>query len=76
LYATIVKPDSRLGTYHLTANRPEGPFMFSNGTSVFFNQPKKEREETKPVVADIDGDPFVDKACKPPYSGAVEKQPN
>jgi hypothetical protein len=50
--------------------------MFSNGTSVFFNQPKKEREETKPVVADIDGDPFVDKACKPPYSGAVEKQPN
>jgi hypothetical protein len=60
LYATIVKPDARLGTYHLTANRPEGPFKFSNGSGIFFNQPEKESEETKPVVADIDGDPFVD----------------
>jgi hypothetical protein len=60
LYATIVKPDARLGTYHLTAKSPEGPFKFSNGTGVFFNEPEKEKEETKPVVADIDGDPFVD----------------
>lgn len=60
LYATIVKPDARLGTYLLTAKRPEGPFTFSNGTGIFFNEPEKEKNETKPVVADIDGDPFVD----------------
>ncbi|MFV8325315.1 family 43 glycosylhydrolase [Flavobacterium sp. ZS1P14] len=60
LYATIVKPDAKLGTYHLTAKSPEGPFKFSNGTGVFFNEPEKEKEESKPVVADIDGDPFVD----------------
>ncbi|HEX8024277.1 family 43 glycosylhydrolase [Mucilaginibacter sp.] len=60
LYATIVKPDGKTGTYHLTASQPEGPFKFSNGSGVFFNQPEKENEETKPVVGDIDGDPFVD----------------
>lgn len=60
LYATIVKPDARLGTYHLIANSPEGPFKFSNGKGVFFNEPENEKDETKPVVADIDGDPFVD----------------
>lgn len=60
LYATIVKPDNKLGTYHLTSKNPEGPFQFSNGTGVYFNEPEKEKEETKPVVADIDGDPFVD----------------
>ncbi len=60
LYATIVKPDARLGTYHLTSESPEGPFKFSNGTGVFFNEPEKEKEESKAVVADIDGDPFVD----------------
>ena len=60
LFATIVKPDGKPGTYHLTASNPEGPFKFSNGSGVFFNQPEKEKEEAKPVAPDIDGDPFVD----------------
>lgn len=60
LYATIVKPDNKLGTYHLTSKSPEGPFEFTNGKGIFFNEPEKEKEETTPVVADIDGDPFVD----------------
>lgn len=60
LYATIVKPDNKLGTYHLTSKSPEGPFEFTNGKGIFFNEPEKEKEETKAVVADIDGDPFVD----------------
>jgi hypothetical protein len=60
LYSTILKPDNKLGTYHLTSKRPEGPFQFSNGKGIFFNEPEKEKEETKPVFADIDGDPFVD----------------
>ncbi|TRX11271.1 family 43 glycosylhydrolase [Flavobacterium gawalongense] len=60
LYPTILKPDNKLGTYHLTSKSPEGPFQFSNGKGIFFNEPEKEKEETKPVFADIDGDPFVD----------------
>ena len=60
LFATIVKPDGKAGSYHLTANKPEGPFKFGNGTGVFFNEPEKEKEEAKPVARDIDGDPFVD----------------
>ncbi|MBA0883887.1 family 43 glycosylhydrolase [Flavobacterium undicola] len=60
LYPTILKPDNKLGTYHLTSKSPEGPFEFSNGKGIFFNEPEKEKEETQPVFADIDGDPFVD----------------
>ena len=60
LYPTLLKPDNKLGTYHLTSKSPEGPFQFSNGKGIFFNEPEKEKEETKPVFADIDGDPFVD----------------
>lgn len=60
LYPTVLKPDNKLGTYHLTSKSPEGPFQFSNGKGIFFNEPEKEKEETKPVFADIDGDPFVD----------------
>lgn len=60
LYATIVKPDEELGTYVLKADRPEGPFRFTNGTGVYFNEPAKAAEETKPLIGDIDGDPFVD----------------
>jgi hypothetical protein len=60
LFATIVKPDGKAGSYHLTANKPEGPFKFGNGTGVFFNEPEKEKKEAKPVARDIDGDPFVD----------------
>jgi hypothetical protein len=60
LYVTIVKPDEQLGTYVLTAERPEGPFRFTNGTGLFFNEPAKAAGETKPLIDDIDGDPFVD----------------
>jgi len=60
LYATIVKPDEELGTYVLVADKPEGPFRFTNGTGVYFNEPAKAATETKPLINDIDGDPFVD----------------
>jgi beta-xylosidase len=60
LYVTIVKPDESLGTYALTANKPEGPFTFANGKSVYFNQPDSVQYEAKPVAPDIDGDPFID----------------
>ena len=60
LYATIVKPDEQVGTYLLIADKPEGPYRFSNGTGIYFNQPEKAAEEAKPVAPDIDGAPFVD----------------
>lgn len=60
LYATIVKPDEQLGTYVLVGDRPEGPFRFTNGTGVYFNEPAMAAQETKPLIDDIDGDSFVD----------------
>jgi hypothetical protein len=60
MFATIVKPDGQVGTYLLAAAIPEGPFHFTNGTGVYFNEPEKAGQETKPVANDIDGDPFVD----------------
>jgi hypothetical protein len=60
LFVTIVKPDESLGTYALTSFKPEGPFNFTNGKGVYFNQPDSIPYEAKPVAPDIDGDPFVD----------------
>lgn len=60
LFATIVKPNDQLGTYLLIADKPEGPFKFTNGTGVYFNYPDKAGQEARPVAPDIDGDPFVD----------------
>jgi len=60
LYVTIVKPDDQLGTYVLKADQPEGPFKFTNGTGIYFNDPINAATETKPLLDDIDGDPFVD----------------
>lgn len=60
LFPTIVKPDESMGTYVMAADRPEGPFRFTNGQGLFFGQPQKASEETKPLIDDIDGEPFVD----------------
>jgi beta-xylosidase len=60
LLVTIVKPDESLGTYVLTAAKPEGPFNFTNGKGLYFNQPDSLQYEAKPIAPDIDGDPFVD----------------
>jgi hypothetical protein len=60
LFPTIVKPDESLGTYVMVANHPEGPFEFTNGTGVYFNEPDKIASEAKPMIDDIDGEPFID----------------
>lgn len=60
LFPTIVTPDDKMGTYTVVSDRPEGPFRFTNGTGVYFQQPEKEAEQSKPVVPDIDGEPFID----------------
>jgi beta-xylosidase len=60
MFATIVKPNGQVGAYLLAAAVPEGPFHFTTGTGVYFNEPEKAAEEAKPVVDDIDGEPFVD----------------
>ncbi|MFT3737771.1 MAG: family 43 glycosylhydrolase [Breznakibacter sp.] len=60
LFPTIVKPDESMGTYVMVAESPEGPFRFTNGQGIFFNRPEMISVETKPLIDDIDGEPFVD----------------
>lgn len=60
LFVTIVKPDETTGTYVLTSGKPEGPFNFTNGKGLYFNQPDSLQYDAHPVAPDIDGDPFVD----------------
>jgi len=60
LFPTIVKPDGSVGTYVMTGRKPDGPFSFTNGTGIYFNEPEKTTTETKPLIDDIDGEPFVD----------------
>ena len=57
LFPTIVTPDDKVGTYVVEADNPAGPFRFINGDRVHF--PAKETD-AKPIVNDIDGEPFVD----------------
>jgi hypothetical protein len=60
LFPTIVKPDESMGTYVMVADKPEGPFVFLNGDGLYFNEPEKTAAEAKPIIPDIDGEPFVD----------------
>ncbi|BAV09457.1 F5/8 type C domain-containing protein [Filimonas lacunae] len=64
LFPTIVTPDDKVGTYTVVADNPAGPFAFTNGTGIYFNQPDKAAEQTKPVADDIDGEPFVEEDGK------------
>jgi hypothetical protein len=58
LFPTIVKPDDLMGTYVMIADHPDGPFDFATGSGLCFNEACED--ETQPLVADIDGEPFVD----------------
>ncbi len=58
LYVTFVKPDDNMGTYVLVADKPEGPFRFTNGEGLFI--PGSDKADSRPVVGDIDGEPFID----------------
>jgi len=60
LYVTIVKPDDKMGVYVMIADRPEGPFNFTNGKGLHFRADYDTDNETKPLIDDIDGEPFVD----------------
>ena len=35
LYVTFVKPDEKMGTYVMIADRPDGPFRFAEGNGLF-----------------------------------------
>ena len=60
LFVTIVSPDNKERGYEMIADKPEGPFFFTNGDGLFFNEPGKAADETRPLLPDIDGEPFVD----------------
>lgn len=40
LYVTFVKPGDKMGTYVLVADRPEGPFRFTEGKGLLFPERK------------------------------------
>lgn len=58
LYVTFVKPDEKLGTYVLTADRPDGPFRFAEGKGLF--APGAAEADSPAIINDIDGEPFID----------------
>lgn len=62
LYVTFVKPDEKMGTYVLVADRPDGPFRFAEGKGL--SLPGTEEADTPAVVPDIDGEPFIDEDGK------------
>jgi len=53
-----VKPDDKMGTYVLVADRPDGPFIFTAGQGLFA-LPGEEGTDSPDVVDDIDGEPFI-----------------
>ena len=57
LYVTFVKPDDKMGTYVLVADRPDGPFHFTAGQGLL--PPGEEGTDSPAVVDDIDGEPFI-----------------
>lgn len=56
LFPTIVTPDTKMGTYVMMSDKPEGPFHFAEGKTMKF----KGEDNPTPLVGDIDGEPFVD----------------
>lgn len=58
LYVTFVKPDEKMGTYVMIADRPDGPFRFAEGNGLF--APGTEGADSPFIVNDIDGEPFID----------------
>ena len=58
LYVTFVKPDEKMGTYVLVADRPDGPFQFAEGKGL--SVPGTAKADSPAIVPDIDGEPFVD----------------
>jgi len=64
MYITIVKPDDKMGVYAMTADRPQGPFSFTNGKGLHFGADYDATDETKPLIDDIDGEPFVEENGK------------
>ena len=62
LYVTFVKPDEKMGTYVLVADRPDGPFRFAEGKGL--SVPGTAEADSPAIVPDIDGEPFVDEDGK------------
>ena len=62
MYVTFVKPDEKMGTYVLVADRPDGPFQFAEGKGL--SVPGTAKADSPAIVPDIDGEPFVDEDGK------------
>lgn len=62
LYVTFVKPDEKMGTYVLVADRPDGPFRFAEGKGLSVSGTAEA--DSPAIVPDIDGEPFVDEDGK------------
>lgn len=60
LFPTIVTPNEIMGTYTMVADHPEGPFSFINGETFVFGDSLSSVIQARPLVPDIDGEPFID----------------
>lgn len=62
LYVTFVKPDGNSCTYAMISGRPDGPFSFFGGGRLYplTDSLTESDKDVKPIVPDIDGEPFVD----------------
>ena len=73
LYTTFVKPDEKMGTYVLVADRPDGPFRFADGKGLFapgkglladskglLASAGEGGIDSPALIDDIDGEPFID----------------
>ena len=60
LFPTIVSPDGDGPVYTLISEFPDGPFRFQNGDGLFWGDIPEGKIQTKPIVPDIDVEPFMD----------------
>lgn len=60
LFVTVVSEKNNPKGYVAIADKPEGPFHFVGGDPIFVDDPTTGKNALKPILPDIDGDPFVD----------------
>lgn len=60
LFPTIVSPDGTCPIYTLVSESPEGPFRFQNGDGLFWGEIPAGKVASRPLLPDIDGEPFTD----------------
>jgi beta-xylosidase len=60
LFVTVVNEKNTARGYVATADKPEGPFQFVGGPPIFQDDPATGQKALKPLLPDIDGEPFID----------------